>query len=330
MENKRLEFIDALKGFTIFLVIWGHTIMQLGGYPNFTYSIIYSFHMPLFFIISGFFFNSSLKLTLKDFLLKKSFQLLYPWFLWCIILGIYQAINHQLDNTNYLQKGILIFNRWFWFLRDLWLSYVTTYICYKIFKRGYLVAIFGFFFALLAPFFMIQSFYLPLFLLGILLKNNYSYILKHLNLFMYISFFIFVFCLFFWNDQYLSSFPSFFSNKTYSYRFLSLYPSLFRWLVAISGSIFFITFFHKTYRANIFYSYFNRKSYYTLGIYILQVLIVENVLPLYISFQNINKWTYALTIAPVISLIVLEVCVVIIGWVSKNKTLVRLLFGNSY
>jgi fucose 4-O-acetylase-like acetyltransferase len=248
MENKRLEFVDALKGFAIFLVIWGHVIMQLGGYPNFTYSIIYSFHMPLFFILSGFFFKSSLKLSIKDFFSKKSFQLLYTWFFWCIVLGIYYAVGHHLENTTHLQKVILVFNRWFWFLRDLWLSYVITYICYKILKKGYLVAIFGIFFVLLAPFLMIQSFYFPLFLLGILLKDNYSLILKHLNKFLFISFFIFVFCLFFWKDQYLLAFPSLFSNKTFSYDFPNLYLSLFRWTIGISGSIFFFTLFQKIYR----------------------------------------------------------------------------------
>ena len=330
MENKRLEFIDALKGFAIFLVIWGHTIIQLGGYPNFTYSIIYSFHMPLFFIISGFFFKSLLKLNIKDFLSKKSYQLLYPWFFWCIIIGIYQVFTHQLDNTTYLQKIILVFNRWFWFLRDLWLCYVITYICYKIFKKGYLVAIFGILFVLLAPFFKIQSFYLPLFLFGILLKDNYLLIIKHLNKIIYISFFVFVFCLFFWNDRYLSVFPTFFSYSIYNYEFTNLFPSFFRWVVGVSGSVFFLTLFQKIYQSNIFFQYFNRKGYYTLSIYILQTIIVEIILPLYISFQGINKWIYVLTIAPVMSLIILEICNIILVLISKNKTLVRLFFGNSY
>ena len=330
MENKRLEYIDTLKGFAIFLVIFGHVIIQLGGYPNFTYSIIYSFHMPLFFIISGFFFKSSLKLSLKDFFYKKSFQLLYPWFIWCIIIGIYQFFNYDFVDKTYLQKIILIFNRWFWFLRDLWLSYVITYICYKIFKKGYFVALFSILFVLIAPFFKIQSFYLPLFLLGIFLKDNYSFVIKYIDKIICIIFIIFVLCLFFWNDGYLSVFPTLFSYNTYSYDFKSLYPSIFRWIVGISGSIFFLTLFYKTYKPNIFCFYFNRKGDYTLGIYILQTIIVEIILPKYISFQSVDKWIFALTIAPIISLIVLEICTIIVVWMKKNKTLTKVLFGSSY
>ena len=329
MEVKRLEFIDALKGFAIFLVIWGHVIMQLGAYPNFIYSIIYSFHMPLFFILSGFFFKSSLKLTLKDFLFKKSFQLLYPWFLWCLIVGVQQAFFHHMDNTNYLQKMILLFNRWFWFLRDLWLSYFFAYILYKIFKKGYLVAILGILFVICTPLLKIQSFYFPLFLFGILLKDNYSLIIKHLNKFLFISFFIFTACLFYFDDQHLSAFPNLFSHETYSYACPNIYHSLFRWIVGISGSVFFFTLFKKTYRENFFYSYLSKKGYYTLGIYIVQTIILEIILPI-IPLQNVYKWNYVMAFTPIISLITLEICTSIIKFVSKNKKITKLLFGSSY
>ena len=75
---KRIEFIDSLKGFAILLVLWGHSIQYLCSgidfFQNFIFKIIYSFHMPLFFLISGFFFHSALKLHFKDFFLKKLFS----------------------------------------------------------------------------------------------------------------------------------------------------------------------------------------------------------------------------------------------------------------
>lgn len=51
MQN-RILFIDILKGFTILCVVVGHL-----GVWHIT-SFMQSFHMPLFFILSGFFFNS--------------------------------------------------------------------------------------------------------------------------------------------------------------------------------------------------------------------------------------------------------------------------------
>lgn len=46
----RLPFIDAAKGIGILLVVLGHS----PGLPLFGVVLIYSFHMPLFFFISGF------------------------------------------------------------------------------------------------------------------------------------------------------------------------------------------------------------------------------------------------------------------------------------
>ena len=48
--NERLAIFDILKGIGILLVIVGHTFMkEIGPY-------ILAFHMPLFFIVAGYFF----------------------------------------------------------------------------------------------------------------------------------------------------------------------------------------------------------------------------------------------------------------------------------
>ena len=65
LKLQHLEWIDSVKGLAIFLVIVGHCI---DGYRdagifkqyllefNSLHNFIYSFHMPLFFIISGYLF----------------------------------------------------------------------------------------------------------------------------------------------------------------------------------------------------------------------------------------------------------------------------------
>ena len=52
----RLYYLDNLKGLLIILVILGHAIQfTLPDYENvFAFRLIYSFHMPLFFFISGY------------------------------------------------------------------------------------------------------------------------------------------------------------------------------------------------------------------------------------------------------------------------------------
>lgn len=55
MSAKRLDYIDAAKAIAIILVIIGHS-NWLSAIPR-VGRMIYSFHMPLFFIISGFFWK---------------------------------------------------------------------------------------------------------------------------------------------------------------------------------------------------------------------------------------------------------------------------------
>lgn len=97
MERKRIEYLDAVKGFAIFLMVMGHAIawnyaqsdeiciynfnqpihIKMGGV---IWQLIYSFHMPLFFMISGFLLYKTY--SWKDFipfLKKKVFRLLLPW-----------------------------------------------------------------------------------------------------------------------------------------------------------------------------------------------------------------------------------------------------------
>jgi fucose 4-O-acetylase-like acetyltransferase len=56
-NNHRLVFIDVLKLFAIFCVIWGHTsgISHNLDIPNYVGMFTYSFHMPLFYFLSGIF-----------------------------------------------------------------------------------------------------------------------------------------------------------------------------------------------------------------------------------------------------------------------------------
>lgn len=66
----RNTYIDLAKGVAIFLVVLGHCIQygysidyyeSRAFFENIVFKIIYSFHMPLFALISGYLFYFSLK-----------------------------------------------------------------------------------------------------------------------------------------------------------------------------------------------------------------------------------------------------------------------------
>ena len=75
-NKERIQWIDQLRGMAIFLVILGHVDL-----PNKVNGLIYSFHMPLFFIITGLTMNNQ-KLSvmnIKEYILGQVKQLLIPY-----------------------------------------------------------------------------------------------------------------------------------------------------------------------------------------------------------------------------------------------------------
>lgn len=77
MRKEREDFIDVAKGIGITLVIIGHS-----GIPEMIYKFIYGFHMPLFFIISGFLYNYAKwnQLGFKTLVRKKFKAYIIPYF----------------------------------------------------------------------------------------------------------------------------------------------------------------------------------------------------------------------------------------------------------
>ena len=71
-ESRDITF-DIIKGFGVILIIAGHTL----GYENAAYPFIYVFHVPLFFMVSGFFYKHQ---ELRNQLKKDFRRLLLPYF----------------------------------------------------------------------------------------------------------------------------------------------------------------------------------------------------------------------------------------------------------
>ena len=82
LEYQRVEWVDMAKGMGIFLMVIGHT-----GIPKFASQWIYSFHMPLFFFLSGYFFTSG-KYSLKVLLQRKFKTMIVPYLFFVLITWI--------------------------------------------------------------------------------------------------------------------------------------------------------------------------------------------------------------------------------------------------
>ena len=78
MGKDRIEYLDFVKFVAILLVCVGHCYVMVPNLDSIVRPIIYSFHMPLFMLVCGYFSIRSLEISIKSLLEKKSRQLLLP------------------------------------------------------------------------------------------------------------------------------------------------------------------------------------------------------------------------------------------------------------
>lgn len=95
MQNKRLEYLDMAKGVGIFLVVLGH----IEYIQETTLRWIFSFHMPLFFVIGGFLAYKKQEegKRLSDSIRSKAKGILIPYASFSIILLTMNTAGRLLD-----------------------------------------------------------------------------------------------------------------------------------------------------------------------------------------------------------------------------------------
>lgn len=160
MEDKRLHYIDVLKGVGIVFVILGHASMS-SIFTNY----LFSFHMPLFFFISGYLFT--FKNSFGDIISKKIKTLIIPYIFFILIADIvYLLVNNNFDifflvkETFYLKGEVLQLDAPLWFLLCLFFSEIIYFFICKLANKNtiiilmilFLLSVFGYFNKVLLPF----------------------------------------------------------------------------------------------------------------------------------------------------------------------------------
>ena len=77
-EKRRLEFIDIARGMAMICIILGH--LESDSINR----VIYTFHVPIFFLIAGFFIDN--RKSIKEFTLKRMRSLLVPYAAACAVM----------------------------------------------------------------------------------------------------------------------------------------------------------------------------------------------------------------------------------------------------
>lgn len=144
MENGFDYKINILKAFAIALVVSGHLgLLLIPFFPT------YSFHLALFFFISGYLFNENHLLNISAYVKKKAKNLLVPYFWYNVAYFIFTFLflcktgifyGKQISIKNYLFVPFidgtqLSFITPLWFVTQLFITLCVFVVVYKILRK---------------------------------------------------------------------------------------------------------------------------------------------------------------------------------------------------
>lgn len=142
--TNRIEYIDIMRGLGILLMIMGHI-----GFGKSFDTYIHAFHMPVFYVISGYLFKNN-PVPTEAFVVRKARQLFIPYFVFAVtgFLGTYMTggINgidfwSKLNDTffNPTIRGVPLAGA-LWFLPALfWINVIFHYLHKWFGKNDYIL-----------------------------------------------------------------------------------------------------------------------------------------------------------------------------------------------
>lgn len=351
LPKKRIEYIDALRGMTMILVVFSHVELTTFGFttPTFINSLFMSFRMPLFFFVSGFIaYKASIQWDLQTWFnmtKKKFFIQLIPTLIFGII---YTYAYMHTDITDFVTNNSKL---GYWFtiaLLEIFIILYTTNLCLysnnpQIHRRRMLIALT-----------VISG---CLFIIRILLKahptlNEVGNVLTLHHTFNYFQYFAFGYIC----SMYKDVFNKMLENKITSASIIILYAILFyikifhitpllsdtlniykmfdiviEVVIGYFGLLIVYNTF-KTYqdsftsekRAGKILQFIGKR---TLDIYLLHYFLLPHLLQVGKIVQNSTNTTLEITIGVIISLIVIALCLIISSILRTSPVLTKWLFG---
>lgn len=334
--KQRIVYLDILKALAIFLVVWGHAIMSLSKtdcHESQVWQFIYSFHMPLFMTMVGFFSAGSLKRDTKLFIKHKFQQLLLPFLSWFAIGYVAMIImdpNASLSQQNF-SKALM---NEIWFLKSAFLCYALFYFSMRSIRAlnvnhtllaGGCISIL---LSQIVPLMKVNQMY-PCFFCGYVVYKYFGCIERHWKLISVIALGAFAISYPMLIDIRVTPMPEIkkelTSGNLSALNELALYQ--FRLLcLGLTASIGLVSLFYGLFR-NSGESVISLIGKNTLAIYVMQTLVLEKLMAHYIDLQSMPTQLFELVAAPVISLLVIAVCMAMSRAIEKSPKMSYYLLG---
>ncbi|MEZ4857362.1 MAG: acyltransferase family protein [Flavobacteriaceae bacterium] len=297
MEKTRKKWIDQARGFSIFLVVYGHNFPITEPY-------IYTFHVPLFFFIAGFFHVDTFTV---DAILRRAKKLLVPYFFWAILLfTFWWLLGRHYGNVNELKMSVLknffgifyaqggsAYMSWgipLWFLPCIFVVYLCFGFLKRYFKGFYFYALLFITSTLGLAWGYYTNIHLPwsldvamVAIIFYFLGNHLNRFLSNLNgikLYLFALLFLLLHLLAYWLSE----------NKVDMYR--SIYGNPFIFLTGgISGSLFFVMLF-KILPYGAILEFLGKNTIIILATHLTAMTFIKaiGIFVLGYHFETMNEW----------------------------------------
>ncbi len=302
LKNNRNFFLDITKGVAIFLMLWGHCIQYcttksgIDFFENIVFKTIYSFHMPLFMLISGYlFFYSFTKRSLSELIIHKTQSLLQPiffctffnYFATTVLFGLLSGKFDVAFDGKWLETLPSLSFLW----SVLAASLVTSVVCKKC-KTLYVQILLFFVFIPVVAIFPKADFNLylyPYFVLGFYFAKYRDKLPSAVHNLKYLSLPLFPILMCFYEKKHYIYTTGLFPDESYSFMQM-LKIDAFRWLIGLVGSVFVLTVLHTVYKQiiikinkTIITKGLSLIGKHSLEIYALSMSLLSRYLPVFFS-----------------------------------------------
>lgn len=296
MNKEHYNEMDLLKGIGIIAVYLGHSF-NLPNLPGnnfliYIYRTVYSFHLPLFFLVSGFLSNNSKEIDFTKFYKNKIKRLFIPYLFINFIDFIPRTLFPQLVNSEFegIKEVLFYGTKISWFVYTLFILFLIFPILEKYIFRKDKYYIFGIVLIILNTFKIGTDikflsigtiiYYLIYFYIGYQVKNIYKD--KILNgVFTKKVFFIgvsIIYLVFAWN-----------------YFYINLYTHI---IFALIGSLFYLNIFIRMNEKSKSYSLLKFCGSNSMTIYLIEgfiTVVVRVILLKIVKLSESNAETFVIT-----------------------------------
>ena len=154
--QQRNHYLDILRGLAVFLMVFGHCLQYGNGteliksngfFYNTVFELIYSFHMPLFMILSGYLFFYTVRKceNHKAFIKNRFWRIIMPVIGWqtvrYLLIAVSMIINKESVTIYFVYSYVRSWVTYFWFLPAILYSSIIVYLVRRYAKDSVIVYI---------------------------------------------------------------------------------------------------------------------------------------------------------------------------------------------